>query len=196
MSEFLQRGRARSTCAPPPSSSCPRSVWPRVSLSLCGAHLPVCLIARGGAGEGEPWACRSVSLSLYLPVPLPTFYLSFLVCTRISQICSFPSFRLSVIPSATGPQWGAAYSLPFPTVTIAFCHPSDGMSLPLSYEDRPSRGDRLSPLAPQHLSSHAPGSCPPFLFLTFLDAPSTWRCLPSSTGPSGKNGEWKQWTAG
>jgi hypothetical protein len=51
------------------------------------------------------------------------------------------------------PQWGAAYSLPFPAVTVTSYHPSDGMSLPLSGEDILPAGDKLFPLARYGLSS-------------------------------------------
>lgn len=140
----------------------------------------------------------SLCVFVCLPVCVPANFLFVVPCvhTCALQICAFPSFCLSVIPGATGPQRGAAYSLPFPMVTIAFCHPSDGMSLPLSCEACPSWGDKLSPSASRHLSSHTPGSCPPLLFLTFFDAPSTRLRTLSATCPSGKTREWKQGSAG
>lgn len=136
---------------------------------------------------GRLWACHSVSLSLCMPVK--AFHLSFHLCAYISQICVFPSFHLSGFPSAMGPQWGAAYSLLAPTVAIAFCHPSDGMSVPLSCEDCPSWGNKLPVLVPWHSSSHALCSCPPPFFLTFLDASSTWLGMLSTTSLSGKTRE-------
>lgn len=133
---------------PPPHSSPLISMTLGVFIAVHAHMCPMCLF-RGGAVSGHVSLCLCLSTC---SIPPNLLFVFPWVHTHFSHFL-FPFL------SPVSHFWcHQAYSLSTPTVKVAFCHPSDGMSLLLSCEDHPSLGDKLSSVVPQHLSSHALGS--------------------------------------
>lgn len=150
----LSRGRVGTVaCRLPPL---PSLITMTLYVSAKHTHMsPGCWPGQGWHSSG----LITLRLSLCLLRP-PHSTISWSAHSHLSDLF-LPFFSPVSHAAASGPQWGAVSSLPFPAVTVVFCHPSTGMSFPLSHEDRPSWGDRPSPSAPRRLSSQALGSCPP-----------------------------------
>lgn len=118
---------------------------------------PVCLFA-GKAGHGRG-SSTSLCAFVCLPASVPPNFLFVFPCVHKHLSDLLLPILLPVSHSqCPRPQWGAAHPPSFSAGTVAFCHPSDGTSLPLSCENRPSCCDKLSPSAPQCLSSYVQGS--------------------------------------
>ena len=113
----LSRGRAGAVACRLPSLPSPITVSLHVSVK-CTHKSPGCWPGRGWRGSGL--ITLRLSLCLLRPPPSPP---SPRVHTRVSQPCSFPSPRLSVMPLPPGPS--GAHCLPsIPCSDSCFLPPS------------------------------------------------------------------------